>query len=125
MASAEMLVLVLVSHIAPVSAFLKGAGFPLFADIPVLTGIPLSALPAFAYVCVCVTGIGYAGYFLSIEKTSAATAAIVFYIKPALAPILALLILRESIAPTTVVGVFLIAAGSAVTLAGAARKKAA
>jgi len=36
--------------------------------------------------------------YMAIEETSVATAALVFYIKPALAPVLALLILGEAIA---------------------------
>lgn len=40
--------------------------------------------------------LGYSFYFLAIEETSVSLAAIVFYAKPALAPLLALLVLGES-----------------------------
>jgi drug/metabolite transporter (DMT)-like permease len=121
MASAEMLVLVLASRIGPVARILSGAGLGVFANIPIVHGLTLSSLPTLAYVSLCVTGLGYAFYFLAIEKTSASIAAIVFYIKPALAPVLALLLLGESIAPATLVGIAFIVAGSAVAFIGNAR----
>jgi drug/metabolite transporter (DMT)-like permease len=114
--SAELLVLILASRLPAVARALRGAGLGAFADIPLLAGLDLGILPIFAYICFCVTGIGYASYFMAIEETSAATASLVFYIKPALAPLLALAILGESIAQSTWIGIGLIAAGSAISV---------
>jgi drug/metabolite transporter (DMT)-like permease len=103
---------------------LGAAGLGEFANIPFFSGLDFAVLPIFAYICLCVTGVGFASYFMAIEETSASTAAIVFYIKPALAPLLALAILGESIAPSTIAGIALIALGSAIAIAGPRRLKA-
>ena len=115
--SVELLALILASRVPAVSQALRGAGLESFADIPILAGLDLEALPLFAYIGLCVTGIGYAAYFMAIEASSAATASLVFYIKPALAPLLALAILGETIAPTTIAGIALIAVGSGISFA--------
>jgi drug/metabolite transporter (DMT)-like permease len=120
--SLELLALVLVSRIPAVAAWLGRAGFAAFAFVPLLKGLDLSTLPVFLYVGFGVTGLGYAFYFLAIEETSAATAAVVFYIKPALAPVLALLFLGESITPNTLLGMALVVAGSAFAFAGNRRR---
>jgi drug/metabolite transporter (DMT)-like permease len=119
--SAELLVLIALSHEPRIGGALRDIGLGAFAEIPIAAGLDLGVLPVFAYISLCVTGIGYAAYFMAIEASSAATASIVFYIKPALAPILAFAILGESIAPTTIAGIVLIATGSAIAFAGARR----
>jgi drug/metabolite transporter (DMT)-like permease len=119
--SAELLVLILLTRIPAIGGALKSSGLGAFADIPILAGLDLEVVPLFAYIGLCVTGIGYAAYFMAIEASSATTASLVFYIKPALAPLLALAILGESIAPTTIAGIVLIAVGSAISFLGAGK----
>lgn len=119
--SAELLVLILASRIPTISSALRAAGLGSFADIPLLSGLDLGILPILAYIAFGVTGIGFAAYLMAIESTSAATASLIFYIKPALASILAFLILGEAIAPSTLAGIALIAIGSAVAFRGARR----
>lgn len=109
---AEMLALIGVSHIAPAAALMNRIGLPAFADIPVLSGIAPGSVPGLLYVGVFVTGLGYAFYFLAMEETSAATASLVFDIKPVLAPLLALALLGEPITGTMAAGILLILAGS-------------
>ena len=116
--SAELIVLILLSNLPAIAQGLTGTGLAEFAHIPFFKGLDFGVLPIFAYISLCVTGIGFASYFMAIEETSASTAALVFYIKPALAPLLALLILGESIAPSTIAGIVLIAIGSAISFAG-------
>jgi len=118
---AELLVLIAASRIPALAGALRARGLGGFADIPLLSGIDLGILPVFAYICLCVTGIGFASYFVAIEATSASTAAVVFYIKPALAPLLALAILGEAIVPSTAAGIALIVLGSGISFAGARR----
>lgn len=113
--SIEMFILILVSRISFISSHLANSGLNVFASIPILKGITLSSIPGLIYIGIFVTGLGYTFYFLAIEETSAATASLVFYIKPALAPVLALIILRESIADTTIAGIISIIIGSTVT----------
>ena len=68
------------------------------------------------YICIGVTGGGYAFYFMAIEETSASTASLVFFFKPVLSPILAVLILHEAVPINMVIGVLLILAGSIANL---------
>lgn len=110
--SVEMLILILLTKITAVASFLCAAGLGEFAGIPLLSGIGPQNLVSLIYIGVCVTGLGYAFYFLAMEATNAATASLVFYIKPALAPILALIILHEPLTLNMVAGIFLMVAGS-------------
>jgi drug/metabolite transporter (DMT)-like permease len=119
--SAELLVLIFASRAPLVSASLETAGLGRFANIPILAGLDLDVAPTLAYVSFCVTGLGYAAYLTAIEKTSAQAASLIFYIKPALASVLAILVLGESIAPSTVAGIVLIAVGSAISFSGSIR----
>lgn len=115
-ASLEMLVLILLSHVGAVADLFMANGLGLFANIPVFSGYSLSNILTMLYICVGVTGGGYACYFMAIEATSALTASLVFFFKPALAPILALIFLREPIPINMVVGIILILLGSLISL---------
>jgi drug/metabolite transporter (DMT)-like permease len=64
------------------------------------------------FVYIGVTGLGFASYFTAMEKTSANTAALVFFFKPVLAPILAWLLLHEVIPGHMIVGIVFILIGS-------------
>ena len=102
--------------IVAVAGVLADIGLGLFADIPLLSGYtPFSAL-MMLYICVGVTGAGFACYFMAMEATSPITASLVFFFKPALAPVLALVFLQEAIPVSMVVGVLFILAGSLVSL---------
>lgn len=116
---AELLVFIALSHVGFAEGALRSAGMEAFAAIPVFEGLDAGLLPVFAYISLCVTGLGYAAYFMAIETSSAATASIVFYVKPALAPLLALAILGETIAPSTILGIVLIAIGSTLSFLAA------
>lgn len=113
--SAELLLLILITKIGAVASLLSRAGLRDFADIPVFSGLTLQNLPALIYIGVFVTGFGYAFYFLAMEATNAATASLVFFIKPALAPVLALIILGEAIKLNMIIGIILMITGSLIT----------
>lgn len=113
--SLEMLLLILISRMPAVSAFFVHAGLNAFAHVPIWQGITPQTLPSLLYIGVCVTGFGYAFYFLAMEATSAATASLVFFIKPVLAPLLALVILHDPITVNMAVGIVLILAGSLIS----------
>lgn len=121
--SVELLALILVTNIGAVSASMTNAGFKMFASVNILQGINLQTLPGLIYIGVFVTGLGYVFYFLAMECTSAATASLVFFIKPALAPIFALIILREPITVTMTAGILLIIAGSLISFIPGLRSK--
>jgi drug/metabolite transporter (DMT)-like permease len=110
--SVEMLIFIALSHIPPVAVWLTSTGLDIFANIPLFSGYSWAALPIIAYICIVNSGIGYACYFTAMEKTSAQTASLVFFFKPILAPILALIILHEMIPFNMLVGILFILIGS-------------
>lgn len=113
--SIEMFILIAISKISFIAALLNKSGLKMFADIPIIKGISLSTIPSLIFIGIFVTGFGYTFYFLAMDETSASTASLVFYIKPALAPILALIILREAITINMIIGIVLIIIGSCIT----------
>ncbi|ATW83835.1 DMT family transporter [Weizmannia coagulans] len=121
--SIEILALVLISKIGFVAGWLRSVGLGVFANVPVFRGIAWHTLPSLIYIGIFVTGLGFAFYFLAMDVTSASMASMVFFIKPALAPILALIFLREAITPAVTVGIILIVAGSLMTLLPAGSKQ--
>lgn len=82
--------------------------FEFLAHISFWKGITYSNLAILLYLGVIVIGFGYLLYFLAIDVTSATTASIIFFIKPALAPLLDLIILKENISFHTGIGIVLV-----------------
>lgn len=121
---AEMLVLIGISHIPSFAAACsRNASLAMFSAIPLFAGITLQNFPGLLYVGICVTGLGYTFYFMAMEETNAATASLVFYIKPVLAPIFALLILHEAISGQMIAGIVLIIIGSLIAFIPGIRPK--
>lgn len=108
----EMLVLIVLSHISLTAAWFSSNGLSMFANIPLFKGFSLSTLPALLYICIVNSGIGYACYFMAMEKTSAQTTSLVFFFKPILAPTLALILLHEIIPFNMLIGILFILLGS-------------
>ncbi|OJU14729.1 MAG: hypothetical protein BGN88_10325 [Clostridiales bacterium 43-6] len=79
---------------------------------PVLSGISTANLPHLLYLGIFVTGIGYLCYFSAMKYTSAVTASTVFFIKPAVASVLSVILLGETIGVNTVIGILLIIVSS-------------
>ena len=75
-------------------------------------------MPLLLYLGICVTGGGFAFYFMAMESSDVSTASLVFFIKPGLAPILAAILIHEKILPTTIVGIIIILIGSVITFVG-------
>lgn len=112
--SIEMAAIMGLTHIAPIANMFKSIGLPSFANIPFIQGITPATLPNLLYIGVFVTGLGYCFFFLAMEATSASTASLVFFIKPALAPFLALALIGEPIHLAMICGIILIISGSAI-----------
>lgn len=121
--SAEMFLLIILSRLGPVPAFLSDVGLSSFANVPILSGLTLQSLPSLIYIGVFVTGLGYTFYFLAMEVTDAATASLVFFIKPALAPLLASLTLHDPITLNMTIGIILIVGGSLISFIAGYKKK--
>lgn len=89
---------------------------------PVVSGITAANLPTLLYLGVFVTGIGYLCYFSAMKYTSVITASIVFFIKPALAPVFAYFLLDERINIFMAGGILLIIAAAVFVFIGEKRK---
>lgn len=87
----------------------------LFTDRPIVAGVMDNWLLV-AFIGIVVTGVGYICYFTAIRYSDATTGAIAFYIKPAIAPVLAVIFLGEHIYWNTVVGVLLLIGASVLIL---------
>lgn len=114
--AAEMIALALLTHIPAVSSALTAAELDIFASIPFFTGYTLANLPIMLFIYIGVTGIGFTCYFLAMEVTSAQTTSLVFFFKPALAPLLAFLVLHEAIPGNMLAGIACILCGSLVSI---------
>lgn len=78
---------------------------------PVINGIS-SNVPIILYTGIMVTGVGYYCYFKAIELADAATGAFAFFLKPAIAPVIAVIVLHETILWNTVAGIMLVLTAS-------------
>lgn len=107
-----LLVFILLSHIPALAQMLTGAGLSEFANIPIFAGYTLQNLPYVLFVSVGVAGIGFCCYFLAMEYQPASVVSLVYFFKPALAPVLAWMVHGEIIAPNMLLGIVLIVAGS-------------
>lgn len=114
--SLEMLILIGITHVNVVAKYFYSNGLGVFASIPLFTGYTLSTLPIILYICIINTGVGFACYFKSMEETSAQTTSLVFFFKPILAPILALILLREIIPFNMIIGILFILLGSLLSI---------
>lgn len=83
---------------------------------PIIAGINMDNILPVLYVSVFVTGLGYLFYFIAIKYSNAVTGSVTFFIKPAIAPILTVLILHESIYWNSIVGIILVLIASFVNL---------
>lgn len=88
----------------------------LIMDRPILSGISAENIGMVLYIGIMVTGFGYLFYFLAMGASDAATASIVFFVKPAMAPIIAVIALHEVIGINGFIGILLIFAGSYINL---------
>jgi Predicted permeases len=113
----ELGILMGITHIPAVAEAIP-SGFSEFSRIPYFQGISLQTLPLILYISVLVTGVAFGLYFLSMEKVGILQASLIFLVKPALAPVLALLVLGESMTANTIVGIVIILLGSLITLIG-------
>lgn len=89
---------------------------------PVIAGLSAN-IPVIIYTGVVVTGLGYYCYFKAIELSDASTGSIAFFLKPAIAPVIAVIVLRETILWNTVVGILLILTASLMNLVPANKWK--
>lgn len=76
----------------------------LFMGRPVVAGV-WENFPLVLYTGIAVTGLGYFSYFMSMKLADTSTGALAFFLKPAIAPVMAVVFLHETIPWNTYVGI--------------------
>lgn len=106
-------------------SFILGAGVLLIVMLlmgrPVIAGVAENWLIVL-YVSVFVTGMGYLSYFMAIRLSDATTGSIAFFLKPAIAPVMAVIFLGETILWNTYIGIALILVASYLNIRGAKKE---
>lgn len=114
--SAELLGLISLTHLRIVSTAMSAVNWlKPFCNIPILTNVNFSHFGVLFFIGVCVTGGGFAFYFMAMELDGVSIASLVFFIKPALAPILAMILIHEKMTLSMIIGIVIILLGSVVT----------
>lgn len=79
---------------------------------PVIAGIWPDNIKIVIYLSVFVTGLAYLFYFKAIECSNATTGSATFLVKAAIAPVLAVIILKETLGLISIVGIILVLLGA-------------
>ncbi len=87
--------------LVPVQFFFKS---PLFPDVS-------AVIPQLLYMSIAITGIAYVLYFEGLSRLEAGAGSMLYFAKPAIASILAIIILKESPGINLFIGIVVIAAG--------------
>ncbi|MDO4834364.1 MAG: DMT family transporter [Bacillota bacterium] len=96
-------------------SFIFGAVFLLaillVSGRPVVSGIAAN-IPIILYAGIMVTGLGYYCYFRAIGLAGASVGSFAFFLKPAIAPLMAVIVLRERVLWNTIAGIVLVLTAS-------------
>ncbi|MCD4708297.1 MAG: DMT family transporter [Candidatus Sabulitectum sp.] len=104
----------------PITVNVISFAFGLFALAVWLAakGVPMnpepliSELPSFLFLGIGVSGLGYVTFISAIRKLGAGKTSTIFLLKPAIATVLAILILGETVTTNFIIGLLLAGAGS-------------
>lgn len=107
--------LVVIFGTAALGLFLLAAGIPWFQGISMSNAMPLLYLGVFG------SGITFVCYYKGMELTSTNVGSIVFFLKPILGTIYAVIILNERLSAGFIIGASLILAGSTIMIYGKER----
>ena len=113
---AELLLILLFGRTGAGAAFFSAVRLPLFIGAPLFSTLTAAAIPWLLYLGVVNTLGGFGFHMLAMEKTNAQTASIVYFLKPMLSPLIALVVLRETIRLNMWLGIlcFLVGSGFAI-----------
>lgn len=113
---AELLAILLLGNTAAGAALFESLGLSLYSGVPILSTLTAASIPWLLYLGAINTGLGFVLHMLAMEKTSAQTASLIFFLKPIMAPLFALAFLREAIRLNMALGIvcFLIGSGTAI-----------
>ncbi|WP_208422405.1 DMT family transporter [Latilactobacillus fragifolii] len=110
----ELAFLILISHFSVINRLLLDQ--PVFYKIPFLYNINLKSLPILIYTGVFVTGIALSLFMKVLQDFGVESAALIFYLKPVVSPLIAFLILNETITRNSLYGILVILLGTLITL---------
>jgi drug/metabolite transporter (DMT)-like permease len=82
---------------------------------PIIAGVT-DNLPIVLYIAIVVTGLGYIFYFLAIKHSNATIGSTVFFVKPIIAPVIAVVVLSEVITWNMYIGIGLILIASLIII---------
>lgn len=114
--SIELLMIVLLGRTNAAGSLFHAAGLDIFVNVPLFSDIPLSAVPSLLYICLVNTAAGFVCHMTALEKTSAKEASLIFFLKPMIAPVFALVFLHEEIPLNMVVGILCFLLGSGISI---------
>lgn len=107
-------------------SFLLGAAVLLMVILivgrPVFDGVT-DNLPIIFYTGIFITGLGYYTYFKSIRLSDATTGSFAFFLKPAIAPVIAVIVLKETILWNTLAGIVIILIASYLNIRFQSKRK--
>ncbi|MGL5633499.1 MAG: DMT family transporter [Sarcina sp.] len=112
--SAELLILIGISHIKAISTVLVSNNMAMFSDIPIFHGISMSNILLLLYISIFVSGVSFALLFIVMDKLGSTMSSLIFFIKPVLSPILALILIADTsiLEMHNYIGVIIMAVGS-------------
>jgi len=84
----------------------------MFSGTDISPGPLFEHLPSFIFVGAGVSGLGYIAFIATIRKMGAGNASTIFLLKPAVATILAIVLIKEPVSPQFLAGLTLSGAGS-------------
>lgn len=113
---AELLLLLLLGKTEAGAALFGSLGLSLYIDVPILSTLTGASLPWLLYLGAVNTGLGFVFHMLAMEKTSAQTASLIFFLKPMLAPLFALAVLHEEIRLNMWLGILCFLVGSGIAI---------
>lgn len=104
----ELLLLIVISHVPAVAEMNRSLGLELFANIPLLDHIDGEMVPALLYVGIVATGMNFLAMQIATKELGAVTTSLIFYFKLIFAPLLALVVLKESFSPSVLAAMALV-----------------
>ncbi len=110
--STQLLLLLLLGHLAPLASFYQAIGLSIFVDVPFFAGITRDILPYFLYICLINSAAGYVFHMKALETLGANMSNIIFFLKPILASVFALFLLGEALTSNILAGIFFFLLGS-------------
>ena len=112
----ELIIFALFTNVPAIGSAFSSVGLSMFDSIPFIKGLDARTIPIVLLNGLVLTGGGFTSYFKAMENVSVNTVSLVYFFKPILTPILALILLAEPLTMTKTVGILFILAGSLVNM---------